>query len=36
MHMQDVANQYLGAGLCVLPAKRAEKRPAVGAWKQYQ
>lgn len=34
--MQDVAQQYLDAGLCVLPAIRAEKRPAVGAWKQYQ
>jgi hypothetical protein len=27
---------YLSAGLCVLPARRAEKRPAVGRWKQYQ
>ncbi|MEX2389162.1 MAG: bifunctional DNA primase/polymerase, partial [Phycisphaeraceae bacterium] len=34
--MQDVAKQYLDAGLCVLPARRAEKRPTVGAWKQYQ
>jgi len=34
--MRDVARTYLGAGLCVLPARRAEKRPAVGAWRQYQ
>ena len=32
----DAARAYLSAGLCVLPAKRAEKRPAVGRWKQYQ
>jgi len=30
------AHAYLSAGLCVLPARRAEKRPAVGRWKQYQ
>ena len=34
--MRDAARTYLDAGLCVLPARRAEKRPAVGAWKQYQ
>jgi len=34
--MRDVARTYLDAGLCVLPARRAEKRPAVGAWRQYQ
>ena len=34
--MHDVATQYRHAGLCVLPAKCAEKRPAVGAWKQYR
>ena len=34
--MLDVAKQYLEADLAVLPAKRVEKRPAVGAWKQYQ
>ena len=27
---------YLAGGLCALPARRAEKRPAVGRWKQYQ
>jgi hypothetical protein len=27
---------YLEAGLCVLPAIRAEKRPAVGQWKGYR
>jgi hypothetical protein len=32
----DVAQTYLSAGLCVLSAIRAEKRPAVGRWKQYQ
>jgi len=30
------AEAYLAAGLCVLPARRAEKRPAVGRWKRYQ
>jgi len=34
--MRDTANAYLSAGLCVLPARRAEKRPAVGSWKRYQ
>jgi len=28
--------RYVDAGLCALPAIRAEKRPAVGRWKQYQ
>jgi len=32
----NAAQAYLSAGLCVLPAIRAEKRPAVGRWKQYQ
>ncbi|MCC5828946.1 MAG: AAA family ATPase [Phycisphaeraceae bacterium] len=32
----EVALAYLSAGLCALPAIRAEKRPAVGPWKQYQ
>ena len=31
----DAARAYTAAGLCALPAKRAEKRPAI-AWKQYQ
>jgi len=34
--LQSEAARYLNAGLCVLPARRAEKRPAVGSWKQYQ
>ena len=34
--MQDAARRYLAAGLSVLPAKRAEKRPALRAWKTYQ
>ena len=32
----NAARAYHSAGLCVLPAIRAEKRPAVGRWKQYQ
>jgi hypothetical protein len=36
MSIPDTALAYLGAGLCALPARRAEKRPAVGRWKQYQ
>jgi len=32
----DAAQAYLSADLCALPAIRAEKRPAVGRWKQYQ
>jgi hypothetical protein len=35
-NIQEAAARYLSAGLCVLPARRAEKRPAVGRWKQYQ
>lgn len=34
--MCDVAISYLRAGLCVLPAILAEKRPALAGWKQYQ
>jgi hypothetical protein len=34
--IMDAAQAYLSAGLCVLPAIRAEKRPAIGRWKQYQ
>ena len=34
--LSDAAVQYLNAGLCVLPARRTEKRPAIGAWKRYQ
>jgi hypothetical protein len=30
------ATEYRAAGLCALPAIRAEKRPAVGSWKPYQ
>ena len=32
----DAAADYLAAGLCALPAKRAEKRPTVGQWKRYR
>jgi hypothetical protein len=31
-----IAQTYQAAGLSVLPAIRAEKRPAIGKWKQYQ
>ena len=34
--LHRVAAKGLAAELCVLPARRAEKRPAVGRWKQYQ
>jgi len=34
--VDDLARQYLQAGLCVLPARRAEKRPSVGQWKRYR
>lgn len=34
--MIEHAKHYLNAGLSVLPAKRSEKRPSVGAWKPYQ
>jgi len=33
--MRDVARKYLDAGLCVLPARRDQKRPTV-AWKAFQ
>lgn len=34
--MINIANAYLRAGLCVLPAFRNEKRPALTGWKEYQ
>lgn len=34
--LHSAAMDYLAAGLCVLPARRAEKRPAVGQWKRYR
>lgn len=34
--LRDAADTYLSAGLCVLPARRAEKRPTVPTWRQYQ
>jgi hypothetical protein len=34
--LEAAAQAYLAAGLCVLPARRAQKRPAVGRWKRYQ
>jgi len=36
MKLLDHARACLSAGLCVLPANRAEKRPAVGQWKRYR
>jgi hypothetical protein len=32
----DAAQGYLSAGLCVLPASRADKYPTVGQWNPYQ
>lgn len=34
--LQQTALLYLQQGLCILPAKRQKKHPAVGSWKQYQ
>jgi len=34
--IRDAAYAYLAAGLCVLPARRSEKRPAVGRWSQFR
>lgn len=34
--LSDAASRYLDAGLCVLPALRADKRPATGRWNQYR
>lgn len=34
--LADVARSYLDAGLCVLPAIKAQKRPAIGQWKDFQ
>ncbi len=36
MTLREAAISYARAGLCVLPAKRAEKRPAIGRWKLHQ
>ena len=36
LELNTAAQQYRSAGLSVLPADRAHKRPAVGGWKQYQ
>ncbi|QDU71057.1 DUF3987 domain-containing protein [Mucisphaera calidilacus] len=36
VNLAQAAKRYHRAGLRVLPAKLAEKRPAVGRWKQYQ
>lgn len=36
MSITDAARAYLAVGLCTLPARRAEKRPSIGRWKQYQ
>lgn len=34
--LHSAAMDYMAAGLCTLPARRAEKRPAVGQWKRYR
>ena len=34
--MQDAAKRYLHASLCVLPAIKQQKRPALRSWKDYQ
>jgi len=34
--LHDAARAYLAAGLCVLPARLVEKRPAVASWKPFQ
>ena len=34
--LHGAAAGYLAAGLCALPAIRAEKRPVVGQWKRYR
>ena len=35
--LKGIALQYIDAGLCTLPALKAEKRPAIGKrWKEYQ
>lgn len=36
MGLLRAASAYLSAGLCVLPARLAEKRPALAGWKDYQ
>lgn len=36
LRLNGTAINYLNAGLCILPAIPSEKRPAIGAWKQYQ
>ena len=34
--MEEAAKRYVSAGLCVLPAIRGQKRPALRSWKEYQ
>lgn len=36
MNLTDVALAYRAAGLCVLPARLADKRPALPSWKEFQ
>src|ERR1051325_6382399 len=36
MHLCETAILYQRAGLSVLPARLAEKRPALPGWKEYQ
>lgn len=34
--LQQTASCYVQQGLSTLPARRADKRPCIGSWKQYQ
>jgi hypothetical protein len=34
--IQAAAQTYAEAGICALPAIKAEKRPAIGSWRSYQ
>lgn len=36
MSLATAASAYQAGGLCVLPASKADKRPAIGSWKTYQ
>ena len=36
LSITEASRSYLSTGLCVLPARRAQKRPDVGSWKPYR
>ncbi len=36
MDLREAAHQYIRAGLCAVPARAQEKRPALSGWKTYQ